>query len=160
MGMKAEGELRESMIKVASRAWIGWVVLYVGATIGTFFAAPHLFDGVLVNPLTWIAFLVLLAALIFIPVAVKGEKLGRAFVASAAALIAMIGLVGIGLFPNLVPASNDPALSLTIATHSSSERTLTTMLVIAGIGMPIVLAYTAFIYKTFKGKVQIGEDSY
>jgi cytochrome d ubiquinol oxidase subunit II len=160
MGMKSEGELREWMRKVASRAWIGWVALYVGATVGTFFAAPQLFDGVLKNPLTWVAFLVLLAALIFLPVAVKSDRLGRAFVASAAALIAMIGLVGIGLYPNLVPALNDPELSLTVATHSSSERTLTTMLVIAGVGMPIVLAYTAFIYKTFKGKVRIGEDSY
>jgi cytochrome d ubiquinol oxidase subunit II len=160
MGLKSEGELRESMRKAASRAWIGWVALYVGATIGTFFAAPHLFAGVLVNPLTWVAFLVLLAALIFVPVAIKSDKLGRAFVASAAALVAMIGLVGIGLYPDLVPALNDPELSLTIATHSSSERTLTTMLVIAGIGMPIVLVYTAFIYRTFKGKVKIGEDSY
>ncbi|MBW2276546.1 MAG: cytochrome d ubiquinol oxidase subunit II [Deltaproteobacteria bacterium] len=160
MGMKSDGVLRESMRKVASRAWIGWVTLYVGATVGTFFAAPHLFEGVLNNPLTWVAFLAQLVALIFVPVAVKSDKLGRAFVASAAALVAMIGLVGIGLFPNLVPALGEPAASLTIATHSSTERALSTMTVIAGIGMPIVLTYTVFIYKTFKGKVQIGEDSY
>jgi len=160
MGLKSDGALRESMRRTASRAWIGWVALYVVATIGTFFAAPHLFDGVLANPLTWVAFLVLLSALVFVPVAVKGDRLGRALVASGAALVAMIGLVGIGLYPNLVPALGEPAASLTIAAHSSSERTLTTMLVIAGIGMPIVLAYTAFIYKTFKGKARIGEDSY
>jgi cytochrome d ubiquinol oxidase subunit II len=160
MGMESEGQLRESMRRIASRAWIGWVALYAVATFGTFFAAPHLLEGVLGNPLTWTAFLVLLGALIYLPVAVKGDRLGRAFAASAAALVALVGLVGIGLHPNLVPALGDPAHSLTIATHSSTERTLTTMLVIAGIGMPIVIAYTAFIYRVFKGKVRIGEDSY
>ncbi len=34
------------------------------------------------------------------------------------------------------------------------------MLTIAAIGAPLVLAYTAFVYYTFKGKVQIDETSY
>jgi cytochrome d ubiquinol oxidase subunit II len=160
MTLKAEGQLREAMRRATSRAWIGWVVLYVGATIGTFFAAPHMFGGVLRNPLTWIAFLVLLGGLILVPVWLKGDRPGRAFLASSAAIISMIALTGIGLYPNLVPSPGDPGLSLTIANSSSTERTLTTMLVIACIGMPLVIAYTAFIYKVFKGKVEIGEDSY
>ena len=57
-------------------------------------------------------------------------------------------------------AMSDLAHSLTVANASSTERTLTTMLVIAGIGMPLVLGYTFFIYRTFKGKVEIGPDSY
>jgi len=35
-----------------------------------------------------------------------------------------------------------------------------TMLVIALIGMPIVIGYTIFVYRVFKGKVVLGEDSY
>jgi len=34
------------------------------------------------------------------------------------------------------------------------------MLVIALIGMPIVLAYTGFVYWKFKGKVRMDEASY
>ena len=56
-------------------------------------------------------------------------------------------------------AANDPALSLTIYNAASSQLTLTVMLVIALIGMPIVIGYTAYIYKVFRGKVA-GEEGY
>ena len=34
------------------------------------------------------------------------------------------------------------------------------MLIIALIGVPIVLGYTIFVYRIFKGKVVLGKDSY
>ena len=64
----------------------------------------------------------------------------------------MLSVVAV-LFPNLVIASNDAALSLTIFNASSSFRTLGVMLVIALIGMPVVIGYTVFIHRIFKGKV-------
>jgi cytochrome d ubiquinol oxidase subunit II len=160
MGMKCDGELREDMRKWASRAWMVWVVLYVAATIATFFAASFLFDGVMATPVTWIAFIALLGALVYMPIAVGSDQMGRAFIASSTAIAAMISLVGVALYPRLVPSLTDLAYSLTIANSSSTPRTLTTMLVIALLGMPLVLAYTFFIYRTFKGKVEITEDSY
>ena len=45
-------------------------------------------------------------------------------------------------------------------TVSSTQRTLMTMLIIALIGMPIVIAYTIVIYRVFKGKVTLDEYSY
>ena len=72
----------------------------------------------------------------------------------------MIGLVALSLFPRLVPSSIDLANSLTIYNASSTERTLFTMLIIALIGMPLVIAYTIFIYRVFKGKVVITGESY
>ena len=72
----------------------------------------------------------------------------------------MILLVALSLFPRLVPSSIDLASSLTIYNASSTPRTLTAMLIIALIGMPIVIGYTIFIYRVFKGKVIITHDSY
>jgi cytochrome d ubiquinol oxidase subunit II len=72
----------------------------------------------------------------------------------------MIGLSALGLFPRLVPSLGDLKYSLTAYNASSSETTLTTMLVIALIGMPLVIAYTIFIYRAFRGKVTITPDSY
>jgi cytochrome bd ubiquinol oxidase subunit II len=34
------------------------------------------------------------------------------------------------------------------------------MLIVAAIGVPLVGIYTAFVYKTFKGKVKLDEMSY
>ena len=68
--------------------------------------------------------------------------------------------MGVGLYPNLLPALGDTARSLTVTNASSSNLTLSAMLVIALIGMPIVLVYTAFIYWRFRGKVSGRESAY
>jgi cytochrome d ubiquinol oxidase subunit II len=68
----------------------------------------------------------------------------------------MLSVVAV-LFPNMVVASNDPALTLTVFNASSSLRTLGVMLVIALIGMPIVIGYTIFIHRIFKGRVPVAE---
>ena len=68
--------------------------------------------------------------------------------------------MAISLFPRLVPSLTDLNNSLTIYNASSTERTLFTMLIIALIGMPFVIGYTIFIYRAFKGKVRLGEESY
>jgi cytochrome bd ubiquinol oxidase subunit II len=60
----------------------------------------------------------------------------------------------------LVPAINDLNNSLTIYNASSSHRTLTVMLIIAAIGVPIVLVYTVYMYRVFKGKTEITGESY
>jgi len=70
-----------------------------------------------------------------------------------------MGLVGLGMYPNLVRGT-DPSKSLSIYNAASSEGTLTTMLVIAGIGIPLVLAYSISIYWIFRGKVKLDSMSY
>jgi cytochrome d ubiquinol oxidase subunit II len=64
------------------------------------------------------------------------------------------------LYPNLVPSSIDPAYSRTIHNAASSKATLRTAALIALIGMPMVLSYTATVYWVFRGKVKLGEFSY
>lgn len=158
--LKTEGELRERMSGVASTFWVGTVALYTLATVSTFFVSPFLFRGMLSNPLFWVLFLLLLVSLISVPVLLKSGKFFAAFLASAALIASMIGLSAVSLFPRLVPSATNLDYSLTIRNASSTPATLTVMLVIALIGMPIVIGYTWFIYRVFKGKVEITEASY
>ncbi|HPB51876.1 MAG TPA: cytochrome d ubiquinol oxidase subunit II [Myxococcota bacterium] len=157
LGIKTEGDLRDRMERVVPGLWIGWVVLWVAATAVTLFVSPFLFTGILKNPVFWVLFPIMLAAFVLIPVFLKSGRHPRAFLASSIAIATQIGLAAVGLFPRMVPARNDLALSLTIDNASSSAKTLSTMLIIAGIGVPIVIAYTVFIYRVFKGKVRHGE---
>jgi cytochrome d ubiquinol oxidase subunit II len=59
-----------------------------------------------------------------------------------------------------LPALGDLDRSLTIYNAASTPRTLTVMLVIALIGMPLVIGYTVFICRVFKGRVVLDESSY
>ena len=140
--------------------WIAFVVLYFLTTVYAIFEAKFLFEGMLSAPLFWVVFVVLIASIVYIPVAVKSGKRGYSFLASAITIASMIGLMGISLFPRLVPSITDLSYSLTIYNASSTERTLTVMLIIALIGMPLVIGYTIFIYRAFKGKVILSEESY
>ncbi|OQP86933.1 cytochrome d ubiquinol oxidase subunit II [Rhizobium rhizosphaerae] len=88
---------------------------------------------------------------------VAALTLGRsALVALAATTLAITGIIataGLSLFPFLLPSSLDPAVSLTVWDASSSHMTLFIMLVSTLIFLPIVLAYTAWVYRVMRGPV-------
>jgi cytochrome d ubiquinol oxidase subunit II len=76
-----------------------------------------------------------------------------AFCASALAIIGVVATAGLALFPFLLPSSLDPSASLTVWDASSSQTTLTIMTVATVILLPIVLAYTAWVYRVLRGPV-------
>jgi cytochrome d ubiquinol oxidase subunit II len=71
-----------------------------------------------------------------------------------------MALFALNTFPNLIYSLPAPENSLTIYNAASSPKTLEIMLIIAGIGMPLVLAYTVGIYWIFRGKVKLERTSY
>ncbi len=76
-----------------------------------------------------------------------------ALLASALSLAGIIATVGVSMFPFILPSSLDPASSLTVWDASSSRATLMIMLVATILLLPIVLAYTAYVYRVLRGKV-------
>ena len=69
-------------------------------------------------------------------------------------VVSMVGVTAVSMYPTLVFSSSGPALGLTIYNASASPLALRTMLVIALLGMPLVIGYTVFTYRLFKGKAQ------
>ena len=92
--------------------------------------------------------------------AAAGDGAEVEVVSSCVSMIALMALFGIGMYPTMVLSNPDPANSLTIYNAASSPATLSTMLVIAVVGMPMVIAYTAAVYWLFRGKVHIDATSY
>ncbi len=76
-----------------------------------------------------------------------------ALLASALAIAGIILSVGASMFPFILPSSIDPRASLTVWDSSSSHLTLFIMLVTTCIFMPIILAYTTWVYHVLWGKV-------
>jgi cytochrome d ubiquinol oxidase subunit II len=72
---------------------------------------------------------------------------------SKIAITGIIASVGLTMFPFILPSTVDPNSSLTVWDASSSHRTLYVMLLVTVIFMPIILAYTAWVYKVLWGKV-------
>ena len=85
---------------------------------------------------------------------------GRAFVSSCAAIVTLMALFALNLYPNMIYSLPNPENSLTIYNAASSPKTLGIMLIIACIGIPVVVAYTVSIYWIFRGKVKMDRMSY
>lgn len=64
---------------------------------------------------------------------------------------------GIALFPFLLPSSSHPQEGLTVWNAASSHRTLFIMLVVVVIFLPLVLAYTAWVFRTLRGRITLEE---
>lgn len=82
-----------------------------------------------------------------------------AFCGTTATIALLILTVGVGMFPNLVPAIGDAGNALTVY-DSASKKTLITMLVIAGLGIPLVALYHVLVYRAFSKKTELDENSY
>jgi cytochrome d ubiquinol oxidase subunit II len=76
-----------------------------------------------------------------------------ALVASALSVAGVIATAGLSLFPFLLPSSTAPKDSLTVWDSSSSQNTLFIMLIVTLIFLPIVIAYTAWVFRVLRGKI-------
>jgi cytochrome d ubiquinol oxidase subunit II len=79
---------------------------------------------------------------------------------SAAAVALLLVSLAAGLYPNLLISTIDARYSMTASNAASAGPTLTVMLVMAAIGIPFVLLYTAGVQYLFRGKVRLTADSY
>jgi cytochrome d ubiquinol oxidase subunit II len=85
---------------------------------------------------------------------------GRSLLAFASSGIAIAGVIltaGFAMFPFVMPSSSDLRSSLTVWDSVSSHRTLTIMFWVVVVMLPIVLAYTAWVYRVVRGKVTVAQ---
>jgi cytochrome d ubiquinol oxidase subunit II len=155
LSFRTEGELRSRSLRVGRTAWATFLSLWVLVTIYAYFEAPHLWMNY-GNPLTWIAPIAFVLAMVGYPMTTGV----RSFAVSSLAIVALVGILGQALFPLMVPSFPGLGHSLTIRNASSTPLTLKVMLTIALAGVPVVLAYTIWIYRKFLGPVVLDEHSY
>jgi cytochrome d ubiquinol oxidase subunit II len=106
---------------------------------------------------TWacLAAAIAILAAIAVPLLARRARHGGAFLASGIAVAGTIFSAGFALFPFLLPSDLDPRSSLTIWDASSSRTTLGLMLLVTAVLLPIVLAYTAWVYRVLRGRVSL-----
>ena len=83
----------------------------------------------------------------------RARRDGLSLLATGVAVAGVIATAGLSVFPFMLPSSLDPNASLTVWDASSSRLTLLIMLCVTVIFLPIVLAYTAWVYRVLRGRV-------
>ncbi len=157
--LKTEGELQERLVPWMWRTFGVFNGLYLLVTMATLVLRPGVTRHLEAYPAAWLLVAANIAAVMNIPRSIFKGNAGRAFASSTFVVACLVFLLGAALYPNLVPDLHSDG-GLTIYGATSSESTLKLMAVIAALGMPMVLSYTAIVYWTFRGKVMLGENSY
>ncbi len=83
------------------------------------------------------------------------DRPGTAFIFSSLVLAGIILTAGCSMFPFLIPSSISTASSLTVWDASSSYATLHVMFWVTLFFLPIVVAYTSWVYRVLRGKVTV-----
>jgi len=157
--IKGSGELEERARGWARPAGYAYLALFLVASLVTIATQAHLLENYREVVVLWILPVLVLAFIAGAIVFHRRGEAGRAFLSSSLSIAAIWGMVGAGLFPVLVPALGAPELSLTVTNASSGNLTLKAMFIIALLGMPFVIGYTAWVYWAFKGKVDVSQES-
>ncbi|NLH48029.1 MAG: cytochrome d ubiquinol oxidase subunit II [Myxococcales bacterium] len=157
--LKQDGEPAAAIKAELSPWWWAYLILFLAVGPLTAVFAGHMYKNFMQFPLLFILPAFILGGIIMIRIYLNSAQYGKAFIASSVTIVSLMLTVGAMMFPTLVWAT-DPALHLTAFNSSSSQLTLTVMLVVALIGMPIVLAYNYWVYKTFAGKVTLEDSHY
>ncbi|GAA2022453.1 cytochrome d ubiquinol oxidase subunit II [Agromyces tropicus] len=145
VALKTDGDIRRRARRLAARAGLLTIVVAASFLVWTGFA----------HGTAWFWGLAAVAALALIGAwLANGRGSERvAFTLMAVTIGAAVFALFSALFPDVMPASNDPANSLTIANASSTPYTLTVMTWTAVIFMPLILLYQGWTYWIFRKRI-------
>lgn len=160
MTLKADDVYLRRIKRYVFIAWIVFIILYPAVVAVTVYTLPVMIKTLLNKTLFIPLAIINIASIVYIPIANRQGKYGRAFSASAVMIASLMGLLGLSLFPALVPSSIDPLYSLTAYNASAGPYTLKVMLVIALIALPLIIGYAVFVNWVFKGKTVIHGEGY
>jgi cytochrome d ubiquinol oxidase subunit II len=94
-----------------------------------------------------------LAGLIVAVLGLRADWKWTAYLAAGAAIFGIVATAGLSIFPFFLPSSTMPEAGLTLWDASSSHLTLFIMLVATAIFLPIILLYTAWVFRVMRGTV-------
>ena len=104
-------------------------------------------------PLAWLLPVLGVVGALSSAALLRTGRAGLAFLSSSSSIAAIILTLGVAVFPFLLPSSTQPGSSLTLWDASSSHMTLFIMLLATVVFLPIVLLYTAWVFRVLRGKV-------
>jgi cytochrome d ubiquinol oxidase subunit II len=152
LAFKTEGGLHQRAAKVANQAWYAYLITAV-LCLGFSAVATNLYANYLAQPALFLIIALAVAGVLGIKFFLIKQDYFKAWVSSAVSILGVTFFGIVGLHPVMLPSSLDPAYSVTIQKAASSPLTLTIMLVLALIFVPIVIGYQIWANLLFKEAV-------
>ena len=158
--LRTEGELLQNVERWAWRWWWVFLILVVGVSAWAVLRIPAATANLREWPVLWVVPVLNALAIANLPRTIHHGRPGFAFVSSCCVIAAFAAMFAMALFPNLIRSSLDESWNLTLEAAASSANTHRIMLIVAVVGLPFVLTYSAMVYWIFRGRVRLDRSSY
>lgn len=158
--LKTEGDLRTRVERLVPILYPMFFIVMTALIAWTLLRDDQFAQNFRDRPWTAIFPVLALGAVLLVRRLIRRGAQFAAFLASATMIALLMAAVASGMYPVMLRSSIDSAYDLTVQNASSANETLTVMFVIALIGMPFVLLYTAGVYYFFRGRVELDDESY
>jgi cytochrome d ubiquinol oxidase subunit II len=156
---KVDAEVNARSARLARRAWLAVVALFVLVTVETAFVRPALLAHLASRPGLWLLPLAAIGGLAGVARSLSrgGELAG--FLASAVVVAALLGLTAGALYPTILPSSVDPRFDLDVARSANDHEGLAIGLAWWIPAIALALGYFAYLFRSFRGKVRVGAEA-
>ena len=149
--IKTDGEINDAAAGLSGKVYYGYAIMFIISLVLSYIFIPDR----MINVPAWIATIVFAVSMAALKIYLTTKNEMKAFFSSSLAFISLWGIAGAIQFPVLVNSTQGNLLDITIYNASSGKLTLSVMLGIALVGMPIVIAYSIYVYRIFKGKIKV-----
>jgi cytochrome bd ubiquinol oxidase subunit II len=157
VAMKTAGDLNQRANRIAAIGAYLLVALTILSLLATLWIRPQVLDNYRSHAWGLLIPALVAASLVGMQVfRMRGREVA-AFLSSTAYIASMLGGAAFALYPTLLPASTDPALSLTIYNSKAGDYGLAVGLVWWLIGIALATGYFIYLYRSFRGKVTLNE---
>ena len=158
--IKAQGELEERARRTVTPLLSLVAFLTLISLVATLIVRPASLDNYSHYPVTFFIPAGVVACLIAIPYWNRAGQPLKAFLASCGYLFLMLAGACWGVYPVLLPATTGSANDITLTRAISGPHTLSVGLVWWVFGMALATGYFVFVYRKFRGKVDVTADSH
>jgi cytochrome d ubiquinol oxidase subunit II len=149
--LKTDGEINKTAEGLSGKIFYGYAAFFILALTASFIFMPER----MTNYSAWIATAVFAVSMASLKYSFKIKNEMNAFFSSSLSFVSLWVIAGAIQFPVLVNSTGGSTLDITIYNASSGQITLSVMLGIALVGMPLVIGYSIYVYRVFKGKIKI-----
>jgi cytochrome d ubiquinol oxidase subunit II len=160
VALKTDGALNTRTRSVAKAILPSLALLTILSLFATMYVRPEVLDNYRNHPVGFVIPVLVLSSLGLIWHSLRSNNDFKAFMGSSLYLVAMLVGAAFALYPTLLPASTDPAYSLTIYNSAAGQYALAVGITWWTAGMAIAVGYFVFVYWMFRGKVSLGDGEH
>jgi len=157
LALRTDGEVQARSRRIARPLSVAVAIAWPLITAATVVVFPELLNAFLTRPFAWLGFGLALAGAITVQMGQRRAHDLVAFVGSSAWIAGLMVATAACLFPVMLRAVPDAALSITAHAAANDDHGLRIALVWWSIGFPIAVAYHVIVLRIHRGKVRAAD---